>query len=1391
LPITEGSVIANFDHPVVRTKSEEEKMKNILFDPIVQSISTVRTLKIDPNLARKISSSVSDNDPSSRTELDSHADSPVVGINAKILKYMNRDVTVSGFTDTLGNISKVPIVQAAVIYDCEYSGKSYVLHINNALFIKNMSINLIPPFLMRLNGLDVNECPKIMAKHPNENHHSIYFHDVDLRIPLLLDKTTSYIPTRVPLDEDLNEHTTYLDLTPDTDEWNPHDTSYGNQEAAMLDYHGDVIPRKKRKTLFDNDSSLISEETNFSEVSAVLTSISSALDPMHLYISMEEHHEINAMSSSNRKWSSDVDLLMRVFRCSRDVAKRTLEVTTQRCTRTSAHPSLSRRFNTNDRMLRYSRISCDMFMDTYFSKVTSIRGYKMAQMFSTDFNFIHIENLKKRVDLPQALKHMFKNVGVPNAIVADGAKEQVKGDSLRLCQFSSCTVKELEKGTPWANRAELHIGLSKAGMLRELKRSNCPMKLWCYLGEWFVKVNNCLARETYQLHNQTPHFKATGQITDISAICEFQWYEWVYFRDHASSFPYAKERLGRYLGPADHAGTMMSKWILNDKGTVLPFQTLRPLTPSEMNSPMEKTKREAFDKAIRLRHGDSIKDVEEDTAPPLDELYQDDIEDGRDSEMPEASDFDDLETYINTEVLLPRDGEHMQSAKVIRRTKDAEGKLVGKYHRLPYLNTQVYDVAFPDGGIEQYSANVIAENIYSQVDDEGHRYQLLDDIVDHRKTEEATLPPGINKYKNKSTKGWYLLIKWKDGTESWKPLKDIKECYPINAAVYAENNNLLNEVGFAWWAPFTLRKRNRILKAVKSRIVDKSSKYGIRLPKTVKEALEFDKLNGDTLWTDAISKEMKNVSVAFDFLDPNANTPVGYTFMPCRLIFDVKMDFTRKARYVAQSCFSENNISGSTYAGVVSRESVRIAFTYAALHDLDVYAADIQNAYLQAPTSEKHWAIAGPEFGSKEGCKMLIVRALYGTATAGRDFRNHLRECMKHLKYDFCEADHDVWMRKARRSDGSEYYEYLLLYTDDCLCISEHAEAALREIDKYFSLKEKSIGPPKIYLGGKVSKVTLPSGIWAYSFSSSQYVQEAVKNVEEYLGQRNMKLSRKANSPISPGYRPELDQSDELNSEEAAYYQSLIGILRWAVELGRIDITVEVSMLSSHVALPREGHLQQVFHIFTYLKYHHNSSIVFDPSYPELEYDKFERKDWKNFYGSDTEQLPDNMPEPLGKEFIIRCYVDADYAGEKLTRKSRTGFIVYLNCAPIYWYSKKQATIETSSFGSEFVAMKHSCEYLRGLRFKLRMMGIPVSDPCFVTGDNQAVLSNSSIPESTLRKKSNSVAYHFVRHGCALDEWRFSYCRSAENPADIMASPRAGGEDRKRKIQMMLYDIYD
>ena len=171
-------------------------------------------------------------------------------------------------------------------------------------------------------------------------------------------------------------------------------------------------------------------------------------------------------------------------------------------------------------------------------------------------------------------------------------------------------------------------------------------------------------------------------------------------------------------------------------------------------------------------------------------------------------------------------------------------------------------------------------------------------------------------------------------------------------------------------------------------------KYGIRIPQYVNEAYELDKINGDTACGNAISKQMKNVSVAFDVLEDGKNPSAAHQRVFFHMIYDIKMDFTRKARLVAEGCRTPDPVN-STYAGVVSRESVRIALTYAALNDLDVYAADVQNAYLQAPCSEKYFTVMGPEFGNEyAGRKAIIVRAAYGLKSAGADFRNHLRDCM-------------------------------------------------------------------------------------------------------------------------------------------------------------------------------------------------------------------------------------------------------------------------------------------------------------------------------------------------------------------------------------------------------------
>ena len=184
----------------------------------------------------------------------------------------------------------------------------------------------------------------------------------------------------------------------------------------------------------------------------------------------------------------------------------------------------------------------------------------------------------------------------------------------------------------------------------------------------------------------------------------------------------------------------------------------------------------------------------------------------------------------------------------------------------------------------------------------------------------------------------------------------------METAEYARARGISNEPVFAWWVPYTLRKREIILAAVKNWIRRTTHKYGIEIPRDVEHTHEIDSRNGNTMWNDALKKEMYNVGVAFEILDEGAHAPHGWRRVTEHLVWDVKMDFTRKARWVLDGHKTPDPI-GSTYAGVVSRECVRIALTYVALNEFDVFAADIRNAYIQPPLSQKDYIICRPEFG--------------------------------------------------------------------------------------------------------------------------------------------------------------------------------------------------------------------------------------------------------------------------------------------------------------------------------------------------------------------------------------------------------------------------------------------
>ena len=688
----------------------------------------------------------------------------------------------------------------------------------------------------------------------------------------------------------------------------------------------------------------------------------------------------------------------------------------------------------------------------------------------------------------------------------------------------------------------------------------------------------------------------------------------------------------------------------------------------------------------------------------------------------------------------------------------------------------------------------------TQCDPDGNQFLLLESITDHKQDQSAVpwedryVTVNGRRHHRITTKGWKLCVTWRDGTSSWERLSDLKESYPIQVAEYAVGQDLTHEPAFVWWVQKILRKRDHIVSAVKQRYTKHSHKFGIEVPRTVKRALEIDQENGNSLWREAIAKEMAAVRVAFRLLTDGQNPPPGHSYMDCHMIFDIKLDgFRRKACLVTGGHMVETPPI-MTYASVVSWDTVRIALTIAALNDLQVKASDMQNAFLTAPCEEKIWTKLGPEFGVDAGKSAVLTHALYGLKSAGASIGNHVADCMRTLGYLPCKADPDLWYKPmVHPEDIFKYYAYMLLYVDDCLAIHHDAEMALTELDNYFAMKKGSIGDPDIYLGAKLRAVELSNGVKAWSMNPAKYVKEAVENVKEYLDKHfhGRKLAKRATAPWPPGYNAELDATPELSLDMASYYQSQVGVLHWAVELGRVDIITEVSTLASQMAMPREGHLEAIFRVFAYLNIRHNSRLVLDPTYPVIPQNTFQTYEWTNFYGNIKEAIPPDAPEPRGKEVDLRMYVDSDHAGDPKTRRSRTGFFIFVNSALVMWMSKKQPTVETSVFGAEFVALKHGVETLRGLRYKLHMMGVPISGPSHVFGDNMSVIYNTQKPESTLKKKSNQICYHAVRESVAMGETLTGHIATAENPADLATKIIPGGQKRAHLVNKLLFDLYN
>ena len=320
----------------------------------------------------------------------------------------------------------------------------------------------------------------------------------------------------------------------------------------------------------------------------------------------------------------------------------------------------------------------------------------------------------------------------------------------------------------------------------------------------------------------------------------------------------------------------------------------------------------------------------------------------------------------------------------------------------------------------------------------------------------------------------------------------------------------------------------------------------------------------------------------------------------------------------------------------------------------------------------------------------------------------------------------------------------------------------------------KAIGTPEYYLGGNVIQL---GEEWekenvTTALSAETYIDNIVQKLAAMVGVEEFPKSR-YKTPMSEDYYPELDETDLCSPLEASKYRSLIGSANWIVALGRFDIAYTTSTLARYSTVPRQGHYKAAQRIFSYLRHFPKGRLLIDSKEPPIRnHIKYERDDnWNEFYPDAEEIIPKDSLEPLGAPSTVTCYVDADHARDKVTCRSVTGILLCVQNTPMIWYTKRQKTVETSTYGSELVAARIAVELVVEMRYKLRMLGVPLEETSLLIGDNMSVILNTTLPSSMLKKKHNAIAYHRVREAIAAKILNFSHIDSKLNVADILTKP--------------------
>jgi len=353
----------------------------------------------------------------------------------------------------------------------------------------------------------------------------------------------------------------------------------------------------------------------------------------------------------------------------------------------------------------------------------------MAQIYTNDHGDTKVYPMKLKSQTHETLSTFIHEVGIPSAIHLDDAKELVHGKFKELCKEYHIPCSYTEPFSPWQNRAEGAIRELKRHTRRKMASSKVPDRLWDFCAKWSSDVQNKTSSNRYALEGRMPYEAIHGRTPDISSIVSFNFYEPVWYYDQVSEYPNPKRKLARWLGEAYNIGQAMCYWVLPKSGTPIARSTVQEIPREYLVTPDFKEEFKTLDEVLINNFGEPVSDTN-DSPDPESETFSYDIN-AQLLETPlyepmelesSMSDVDEWEPeafnqYISAQVIRPSQDTQLMGT-VTARKRDIHGNPIGVSNKNPILDTRVYEVSFPDGHTAEYSANTIAECLYSQVDPE-------------------------------------------------------------------------------------------------------------------------------------------------------------------------------------------------------------------------------------------------------------------------------------------------------------------------------------------------------------------------------------------------------------------------------------------------------------------------------------------------------------------------------------------------------------------------------------------------------------------------------------------------------------------------------------------------